>query len=83
MQMLKDYGKEQLAATQYNESFEGSVIPDGLYDFGVDYFLGDLVQIENENGISAVTRITEIIYSEDENGWALTPTFSSWTESED
>ena len=83
MQMLRDYGKEQIAATQYNESFEGSVIPDGLYDYGVDYFLGDLVQIENENGISAVTRITEIIYSEDENGWALTPTFSSWTESED
>lgn len=83
LKMLSDYGKEQLASTQVSEEkFEGSVIPDGLYKLNEDYFLGDLVQIENENNISAVTRITEIIYSEDENGWALTPTFSNW-EGED
>ena len=79
LKMLADFGKEQLSGTQVNtEKFEGSVIPDGLYNLNEDYFLGDLFQIENENKISAVTRITEIIYSEDENGWALTPTFGSW-----
>lgn len=78
LKMLEDYGAEQLNGTAFIEKFEGQVIPDGLYDLNVDYFLGDLIQIENENGISAVSRITEIIFSEDENGWALTPTFGDW-----
>lgn len=79
--MLQDYGAEQLAETAFNEKFEGSVIPNGMYNLNEDYFLGDLVQILNENGISAETRIIEIIYSEDENGWSLIPTFSDWEES--
>lgn len=82
MKMLQDYGNEQIKDTQFAEKFEGEVVPNGMYDFNVDYFLGDLVQIENENGISAQTRIIEAIYSEDSNGSALTPTFSNW-ESED
>lgn len=78
LNMLQDYGAEQLNGTAFVEKFEGQVIPNGLYNLNEDYFLGDLIQIENENGISAVSRITEIIYSEDENGWALTPTFGDW-----
>lgn len=82
MKMLQDYGLEQLANSAFNEKFEGNVIPNGMYNLNEDYFLGDLVQIENENGISAVSRINEIIYSEDSNGWSLIPTFSDWEESE-
>lgn len=82
MNMLQDYGQEQLANSAFNEKFEGNVIPNGMYNLNEDYFLGDLVQIENENGISAVSRINEIIYSEDSNGWSLIPTFSDWEESE-
>lgn len=78
LNMLKAYGKEQLAETATVETFEGEVIPNGMYTLNQDYFLGDLVQIENENNISAVSRITEIIYSEDENGFTLLPTFSNW-----
>lgn len=82
MKMLQNYGTAEIGKTAYSEKFEGSVIPNGMYNYGEHYFLGDLVQIENENGISASTRIIEIIYSEDENGWALTPTFGAWDESE-
>lgn len=82
MKMLQDYGLEQLANSAFNEKFEGNVIPNGMYNLNEDYFLGDLIQIENENGISAVSRINEIIYSEDSNGWSLIPTFSDWEESE-
>lgn len=75
--MLRDYGEEQLAQTSQLSHVVGSVLPNGMYDLNVDYFLGDLVQIEN-TGISAVTRIIEIIYAEDENGYSLVPTFSDW-----
>lgn len=77
--MLQDYGKEKLSnISTYVEKFEGEVIANGMYTLNEDYFLGDLVQIVNENGISAVSRIIEIIYSEDANGISLIPTFGDW-----
>ena len=77
--MLQDFGKEKLSnISTYVEKFEGEVIANGMYTLNEDYFLGDLVQIVNEHGISAVSRIIEIIYSEDANGISLIPTFGDW-----
>lgn len=78
LSMLQDYGKEQLSGLKYTEKFEGVVVPDGMYKLNTDYFLGDLVQIINEVGLSAKPRIIEIIYSEDANGINIVPTFSEW-----
>ena len=78
IQMLKDYGQTQLNQTAYTQSFSGEIIPDGVYKINKDYFLGDIVQIENEKGISAKPRIIEIIYAEDTNGYSVVPTFSNW-----
>lgn len=77
-QLLKNYGQEQLSDTAFVETFDGEIIPDGVYKINEDYFLGDLVQIVNEKGIQAVPRIIEIIYSEDDTGTAVIPTFSEW-----
>lgn len=78
LKMLEDYGNEQLSTLAFTEKFEGVIIPDGMYKLNQDYFLGDIVQIVNEKGISATTRIIEIIYSEDANGTNVVPTFSEW-----
>lgn len=71
--MLQTYGTEQM--TQSHESVSGEIIQNGLYTFGVDYFLGDIVQVNVGAVASAKMRITEMIYSEDVNGSALVPTF--------
>lgn len=76
--MLEEYGQTQLDQTAYTESFSGDIDSVGLYVLNRDYFLGDLVQIENEKGIKAAPRIIEIIYAEDENGSSVVPTFSQW-----
>ena len=76
--MLQDYGKDQLNTVSFTESFEGTVVSDGNYVLNKDYFLGDIVQVINEYGISATPRIIEIIESEDENGTSVVPTFSTW-----
>lgn len=76
--LLQNYGKEQLSAVAYTEKFEGNVEPSGNYTLNKDYFLGDIVQVRNEYGISAAPRIIEIIESEDENGASTVPTFSTW-----
>lgn len=78
--LLQNYGKEQLSNyNANNKDISGTVLPNGMYNLNVDYFLGDLVQIINK-GISAVTRITEIIYSEDATGLQIVPTFSEWED---
>lgn len=76
--MLENYGQEQLSGNAFTTKFDGEIDPNGMYKLNQDYFLGDIVQIDNNNGISAVTRIVEIIYSEDENGISVIPTFTEW-----
>jgi hypothetical protein len=78
MQMLRDYGNEQLKKSQQIIKVEGEIYANGVYKLNEDYYLGDLVQIENEYKISAQARIIEIIYSEDENGSTVIPTFGKW-----
>lgn len=47
------------------------------FQYGVDYFLGDIVEVENRYGFGDACRVTEIVYTRDVNGPALTPTFSA------
>ena len=78
IEMLKGYGETQLSQNRFTEKFEGEIEASGIYKLNEDYFLGDLVVVENELGITAVSRINEIIYAEDENGSSVVPTFSEW-----
>lgn len=78
LKMLEDYGKQQLAEVSRPEKFEGTIIPSGMYTINRDFFLGDIVQIVNDKGISAISRIIEIIYSEDTSGSSVVPTFKEW-----
>lgn len=75
--MLKEAGNAELNAASHVETFEGNIIWDGVYKLNQDFFLGDIVQIDN-GLMQATTRITEIIYSEDTNGSAVTPTFGDF-----
>ena len=76
MNMLTNFGGEQLAALESTvESFEGQIVPNGMFDYGVDYFLGDLVHIKTEYGTELKVRIAEAIESEDDNGNLLSVTF--------
>ena len=72
---LKNRGRERLAEHNINTAFDGEVEPNYSYKYGEDYNLGDIVQIVNEYGIEASARITEVIESEDDNGYLITPTF--------
>lgn len=75
--LLAERGNEDLAASIAQESFEGEVEASVNYTYKEDYFLGDIIQIENEFGIKAAPRIVEIIECMDENGYSMTPTFDS------
>lgn len=79
-ELLTAKGLESLAETVIKQSFEGTIEPNANYEYGVDYNLGDIVQIENEYSITAQARITEVIEVWDTNGYSCIPTFSSSNE---
>ena len=72
---LLNAGAEAVADKGETETFSGSVIPDVTFIYRQDYFLGDIVHVENEFGISADARITEVVESENENGYSVEPSY--------
>lgn len=76
--LLVERGKEKIAENSFVESYEGEVENTNTYIYKKDYELGDVVQTENEFGMSATPRILEIIESENENGHRIVPTFGTW-----
>lgn len=78
MAQLYGRGVERLEACQIDETFEGEVDNTDMYICGRDYFLGDIVTVENKYGITASARVTEMIESWDENGYTAVPTFETW-----
>lgn len=80
--LLQAQGLEALSETIVTETFEGSIEPNVTYVLNRDYFLGDIVQVVNEYGISSAPRIIEIIDSEDETGRSIIPTYSTTVDLE-
>ena len=79
MEILQDKGTEALTEYVHNQLFDGETDTTTQYVLNRDFFLGDVVQIVNDYGITAKARILEIIESEDDSGTSVIPTFSTMT----
>lgn len=73
--LLTHRGQQDLAVHSDFEAFDGQVDPTMNYLYDTDYALGDIVQLENEYGLSGVTQVKEYIFSEDKAGEKRFPTF--------
>lgn len=74
---LEQLGKEKLSKTYITEAFEGEIEGKRQYKYGEDFFIGDVVQILDEYGREASSRITEVVRSHDLSGEIMTPTFTT------
>lgn len=74
-ELLAYRGQSYLSEHRDFEAFDGQVDPNINYVYDVDYELGDLVQIENEYGLTGTTQVKEYIFSEDKTGEKVFPTF--------
>lgn len=82
--LLISRGKEKLPQYKWVKDFEGEIENTPQWELNRDFFLGDLVELENEYGHRAYTRISEIIISEDDqNGYLMIPTFRPDDKKED
>ncbi len=75
--LLQEQGQEALAGLDGVQAFEGETDTTVNYILNQDFFLGDIVQIENDYGIGATARILEIIDTDDDTGRTVIPTFST------
>lgn len=73
--LLTHRGQVDLVENNDYEAFDGQVDPNINYIYDTDYALGDIVQIENQYGLSGRTRVKEYIFSEDKVGEKVFPTF--------
>lgn len=74
--LLQERGKERMAELGVTEGFSGEVLSDVAFKYGVDFFLGDMVTVINEYGISKNVRVLSAIESEDADGVKLIPEFN-------
>lgn len=81
--LLKERGEEEMANYKNIHTFDGQVEYAVNYTYGMDYFIGDICQIENEFEMQAKARITEFIFSESTSGISYYPTFEIIEELED
>lgn len=75
--LLETFGQEQLANVANVVKYDGKIVNNTMYALGEDYFLGDIVTIQNDYGIEMSCRISEMIYAIDETGESLVPTFEA------
>lgn len=80
---LKARGQTDLGDHTITRAFDGEVDTQSMFVYGTDFFLGDVVQIEDEFGLSGTSRISEIVTSEAADGYTVVPTFKSTEEAEE
>lgn len=69
-------GKEELSKHRAFQAFDGEIAQNSQYVYGRDYFLGDIVEQRNIDGVSNDMRVTEQIFVHDKEGERAYPTLT-------
>lgn len=69
-------GKEELYKNRQYSAFDGEINQYNTYRPEVDYYLGDLVEMQNKDGVRNQMQVTELISVSDEQGERSYPTLS-------
>lgn len=74
--LLEQRARDVIANNNYVKVIDGEVVPQSDYIFGVNYGLGDIIELDSETGDIQKARITEYIRSQDNTGERAYPTIS-------
>lgn len=72
---LQKKGQEELASLQKTEAFEGETNVTNMFVYGKDFFVGDIVQLEDAFGNTGKSVVSEMVFSVDGEGEKVYPTF--------
>lgn len=73
---LQQAGQQALNQSRALSYFDGELNQDSNYKYGVDYQMGDLVELRNIDGVITYKRVTEQIFVDDNQGERSYPTLS-------
>ena len=76
-------GLNELYGLSKVEALDGELDGFGQFKYGKDFFLGDVVQVENEYGIDKKCRVSEFVISVDSSGMSYVPTFEFLDDKEE
>lgn len=71
---LEQRGKQELALHRQFMAFDGELHPNSQYKYGVDYNVGDLVEMQAKDGGINVMQVVEQIFVSDKEGERSYPT---------
>lgn len=76
---LTNEGKEEFDSDDYKliDTSEGAIANNVGYEYGVDYFLGDSIEIITPEGVAEKCLVDEVVISYDSNGHTITPNFKN------
>lgn len=77
LQQLQRRGLEALATRKKKLLFDGELTAVNPFKYNVDYFLGDIITKSDENGVKALSRVTEYIWAYTQEGYKSYPTFTA------
>jgi len=72
---LSQKGAEALQENTFTRSFDGQIESTNMYLYGVDFYMGDIVQMVTEYGLEGKVQVMEIIQTQNETGISIYPTF--------
>lgn len=72
--VLNNRADKEMKQNPNIRSVDGEVAPTNLFQYGRDYELGDLIEVQGASGFADVSRVTEYIRSQDSSGENSYPT---------
>lgn len=75
--LLYQRGEEKMSEYKLKTEFEGEADTSIMFQFGIDFFIGDLVQISDAYGHEGTSRVVEIVNSTDDTGSKTYPVFET------
>lgn len=73
---LEQAGKEELSKYRPLQAIDGELPANSKYRYGIDYQLGDIVEMRNQDGLTNRMRVTEQIFVDDAQGERSYPTLA-------
>jgi hypothetical protein len=74
LNLLNSRARDGLAANEFVKAVDGEIVPTSQFKYGVDYNLGDIIEVQGNMGVIQSSRITEYIRSHDLTGEKAYPT---------
>lgn len=76
LDILNSRAQDALTTNHFVKTVDGEIVPTNQFQYGVHFYLGDVIEVEGNTGTVQTARVTEYIRSQDSSGEKAYPTVS-------